>query len=134
MRYVKAVLKFIILLGAEGLFAYILLITIFNQEVNEVTWAQPYVRQMANDALFVVGALMFSVGLITFTNAGKVFYGFRFAAKQMFSRKNLTHLAFHDYRRELEKKRDEKVTGLYPLLTGLILIIVSASIGAMYFS
>lgn len=125
MIIVRGIGKLIALFAVEAALIYALLETVFNGD---------YALQNVYDAMFVVGAVMLSIGLITLTNATKVFTGFRFAFKQMFSRKqNYTHLAFYDYQKKVESKR-EKVTGIYPLLTGLTLFVISAIWGFMQVS
>lgn len=121
---IRAIARFLLVLGIQSLFVYVLLITAFDRNFS---------NQNINDAVFVVGAIVFSIGLITVSNAGKVFDGFRFAFKQLFSRHNYTHLAFYDYKRQLEEK-EAKVTGVYTLLGGLTFIAVSSIIGFMYFT
>ena len=130
----KIIGKFLLLLAFQLGFAALLLTTAFNQTISTEAFEDSYFLQQANDSIFVVGALMVSFGLITFTNAGKVFDGFRFAAKQMFGRKKLTHMAYYDYKRTLESRREDRVIGVYPLLTGLVFVILSATFGFMYFS
>lgn len=124
MRILKGIAKFALILGFQVLLVYLLLITAFDGMFSD---------QNINDATFVVGAVMLSIGLITFTNAGRIFTGFRFAFKQITSRHNYTHLAYYDYKRSIENKT-ERVTGVYPLLGGLLFVTISTIIGFMYFT
>jgi hypothetical protein len=125
MKILSGLGKLVAFFAVEAALIYALLESVFNGD---------YALQNIYDAMFVVGAVMLSIGLITLTNATKVFTGFRFAFKQMFSRKNnYTHMAYYDYQRKVESKK-ERVTGLYPLLTGLTLFLVSAIWGFMQVS
>lgn len=122
MIIVRGLGKLVALFAVEALLMYALLETVFNGD---------YALQNIYDAMFVVGAVMLSIGLITLSNATKVFTGFRFAFKQMFSRRNqYTHTAFYDYQQKVDAKK-ERVTGLYPFITGLTLFVISAVWGFM---
>ncbi len=117
------IIKFIgnLIVGVIG--SYILLITAYHSI---------FTLQNIIDAGFVVGMLLTSFGIITLTNATQVFQGITFSFKQMFSRKNYTHLAFYDYKRSKQQNR-EKTTGVPTLAVGLLFITVSAVISYIYF-
>jgi len=116
--------RFLLNLIVSGLGIYLLLRTAYDGI---------YTYKNIVDASFVVGMIFTAFGLITSSNAGKVFHGVGFAFKQMFSRKNYTHLAFYDYKRKKEEKNGS-VTGVYTLSVGLLIVIISTIISYTQFN
>ncbi len=98
----------------------------------ETAYDGEYVLKNIIDAGFLVGFILASFGLITLSNATQVFHGITFAFKQMFGRKQQTHMAFYDYKRSKERDR-EKTTGVPMLVIGLLFVIVTAIISYTQF-
>ncbi len=81
------------------------------------------------DALFISGFTIAAFGLLTTTNAGKLFRGFGFVAKKFFSRRYL-NMSYYEYvqMKEQAQSRD-KMTGLYAVAVGLAMLIASFLLG-----
>jgi hypothetical protein len=84
------------------------------------------------DAMFVVGMIFFSFGILTSSNVRKSFRGFAYTFNRVFKR-NYKHLSFYDYVIEKEAQKKEPVTGVAAMLVGLIHIVVSVIISVQYF-
>ncbi|MBI9009051.1 MAG: DUF3899 domain-containing protein [Tenericutes bacterium] len=76
------------------------------------------------NGLFVVGIIMFSVGILTVTNAGQAFRGIGFIYKKMFSKK-YTSTSYYEYLKTLDSSEKEKPTGWPALLVGMIYLALS---------
>ncbi len=112
------IIKFLSNLVIGTLGTYLLLIAAYDSVFS---------LQNTVDAAFLVGMILTSVGLITTTNATQVFDGISFVFKQTFSRKQHTHLAFYDYKRERAAKRTS-TGGLATLIVGLLFVIATTII------
>lgn len=75
------------------------------------------------NTFFIVGLILFSAGLLTVTNASKIFRGFTFVFKRMFTRK-LEGMAFYEYVQMKDDAR-ERYDGFPLLISGIIFIIVN---------
>ena len=83
-------------------------------------------RFLLQDRMFVVGVIMFSVGLLTVSGATKMFRGMGYVLKKLFTRK-VEGLSYYDYLLTKEDKK-ERIMG-YPLLfAGMTFIILSLTI------
>jgi len=82
-----------------------------------------------NNSLFISGFTIAAFGLLTATNAGKLFRGFGYVAKKFFTRRYVD-MSYYEYvqMKELSQSR-EKTTGWYAVFVGLSMIIVSFLLG-----
>jgi|LGOV01.1.fsa_nt_gb hypothetical protein len=92
-----------------------------------------YITKNIIDAVFVIGMLFTSLGIITTTNAGNAFQGITYGLQKTFGRKKFRHLAFYDYKEQKDREKTRS-TGLPTLFVGVLMIIASAYIGFNYFS
>jgi len=76
------------------------------------------------NALFVVGILMFSAGILTVTSAGQMFRGIGFVFKKMFTKK-YSSTSYYDYLQKLDGSKKEKPSGWPALLVGIIYLALS---------
>ena len=107
--------KFLITIGSAALLSYLLILTRFNNEFIQINIL---------DATFVVGMVYFFMGLLTVTNATKVFSSTGFALKTLFSPKRRSqHLSFYDYRIQKEKDKN-RTTGFPALIVGFLIILM----------
>lgn len=96
---------------------YIIMYSVYNGDLSKLYYA---------NAFFVTGVIYFSVGLITFSNAGKIFRGIGFVLKQRFTHK-VDGLTYFDYVLLKEEKVDKnkKYIGLPTLFIGIAFIIIA---------
>jgi hypothetical protein len=76
------------------------------------------------NGLFVVGILLFSVGILSITSAGQAFRGIGFVFKKLFSKK-YTSTSYYEYLQKLDSDKKEKPTGWPALLVGIIYLALS---------
>lgn len=62
-----------------------------------------FTEDAISNAIFLVGIMMFFLGLMLITNAPRIFMIFTYSVKQVFSRKNFPYKSFYDYYAEKEK-------------------------------
>lgn len=96
------------------LFVYIIMFTFYEGDLRPINYS---------NALFVVGVVLFSAGLLTVTNATKVFRGISFVLKRMFTRK-VEGMSYYEYMLMKDDKK-EGLAGLPLLLSGLVFIIIA---------
>lgn len=81
-----------------------------------------------SNSVFITGVVMFSAGLLTVTNATKIFRGIGFVFKRMFTRK-VEGLSYYEYILMKDDKQ-ERYLGLPLLITGLAFIIAAIILGS----
>ncbi len=79
-----------------------------------------------NNSLFVTGMVLFFVGVLTATQAAKIFRGFGFAFKKFFSRTR-SDMSYYEYITEKERMEatEDRPTGWYAIIVGIAAILVS---------
>ncbi|MBN2877446.1 MAG: DUF3899 domain-containing protein [Bacilli bacterium] len=80
-----------------------------------------------NNSLFVTGMVMLFTGILTATQALKIFRGFGYAFKKFFF-KNRSEMTYYEYIQQkelIEREKEDKPTGWYALIVGLILIVLT---------
>ncbi len=107
--------RFLINLVLSGLMFLILIYARFMGDYSTIN---------VLNGLFVVGILMFSVGILTITKAGNAFRGIGFVFKKMFSKK-YTSTSYYEYLQTLDNDKKEKPTGWPALLVGIIYLALS---------
>jgi membrane-bound ClpP family serine protease len=93
---------------------YLIMFAFYDGNLSDINYA---------NALFVVGLILFSAGLLTVTNASKVFRGFTFVFKRMFTRK-VEGMSYYEYV-QMKDDAKEKNSGFPLLISGLVFIIAS---------
>lgn len=76
-----------------------------------------------SNTFFVVGLLMFTPGILTVTNASRIFRGIGFVLKQMFTRK-VEGMSYYEYLLTKSDKK-ENLAGFPLLISGIIFIIIA---------
>lgn len=106
--------KIILDLIGGTFFVFIIMYTIYDGVLIPLYYS---------NSLFTVGIVMFSAGLLTVTNASKIFRGIGFVFKKMFTRK-VENLSYYEYLLMKDEEK-ERSTG-YPLFfSGLAFIILA---------
>jgi hypothetical protein len=96
------------------IFVYILMYSIYDWDLKPINYS---------NSLFIIGVVMFSAGILTVTNATRIFSGVGFVFKKMFTRK-VEGLSYYEY---LLQKDDgkESVQGYPLLISGIIFIAIA---------
>jgi hypothetical protein len=81
-----------------------------------------------SNSVFISGVVMFSAGLLTITNATKIFRGIGFVFKRMFTRK-VEGLSYYEYIL-MKDDKENRVLGLPLFITGLAFIIAAIILGS----
>ncbi|MDT8336752.1 MAG: DUF3899 domain-containing protein [Candidatus Izemoplasmatales bacterium] len=106
--------KFLLDLVGGTIFVFILMYTAFDWVLTPINYS---------NSLFIVGVVMFSAGILTVTNATRIFRGVGFVFKKMFTRK-VEGLSYYEYL--LQKDDDKESVQGYPLLiSGIIFIAIA---------
>jgi len=90
-----------------------------------------------SDAIFFTGVIYFFPGLVSLTGAGRVFTGFDYAARKMFSgmKKDKKFFdSYYDFKIYKESKRlreGEDHSGLTMLVLGILYIAIAYALGAL---
>jgi uncharacterized ion transporter superfamily protein YfcC len=110
-------------LGISLTLVFIIHLTLFD---NSYT-----LKDMSN-AFFVVGLIMFLVGLMAVTDASKIFMIFVYSVKQTRRQHRKTYPTYYDYAKEREKEKMIPYA-LEILIIGIIYLIVAFSLSQLYF-
>ena len=81
-----------------------------------------------SNSVFITGIIMFSAGLLTVTNASKIFRGIGYVYKKMFTRK-VDGMSYYEYVLMKDDKRDQ-VLGVPLFIAGLAFIIAAIILGS----
>ncbi|MDY0317600.1 MAG: DUF3899 domain-containing protein [Candidatus Izemoplasmatales bacterium] len=81
-----------------------------------------------SNSVFITGVVMFSAGLLTVTNATKIFRGIGFVFKRMFTRK-VEGMSYYEYILMKDDKQD-RLLGFPLFITGLAFIIAALILGS----
>lgn len=81
-----------------------------------------------SNTVFISGVVMFSAGLLTMTNATKIFRGIGFVFKRMFTRK-VEGMSYYEYIL-MKDDKENRVLGFPLFITGLAFIIAAVILGS----
>jgi len=106
--------KILLDLIVGSILVLIIIFAFYNGDFSKLNLANTF---------FVVGLILFSAGLLTVTNASKIFRGFTFVFKKMFTRK-VEGMEFYEYVQMKDDAR-ERYDGFPLLISGVIFIVVN---------
>ena len=92
---------------------------------------QVYTIEHFADAIFMIGITMFFMGLISVTNASRVFTGAGYAFKSIYTRRGTGNKTFYQYSAEKKKEKSLFSTPIFIVGLGYIIISVFLAIQIM---
>jgi len=103
--------------------------TIFSLILMYVTFDWDFMDpNNLSNSVFITGVVMFSAGLLTVTNATKIFRGISFVLKRMFTNK-VEGISYYEYALMKDDKKD-RTLGFPLFITGLAFIIAAIILGS----
>jgi len=89
-----------------------------------VAFEQNFSIRYVSDAMFIVGLVMFFLGIIMMTGAAGIFIAAGYTFKSFFSRKRKTHASFYEYMVETQKEKGA-YDGVATFTNGVIFLSIA---------
>lgn len=91
-----------------------------------------YTFKSMSNAFFVVGLIMFLIGLMAVTDASKIFMIFVYSVKQTRRQHRKTYPTYYDYAKEREKEKMIPYA-MHILIIGIVHLIAAFVLSQLYF-
>ncbi len=83
-----------------------------------------FVRSVA-ETMFIVGLIMFFIGIVMVTGASEIFIAIGFTFKNIFKRHRVKYESYYQYMKEQKDEEGSKMTGVAPLIISIIYLSIT---------